>query len=165
MYIEHKEFSIILENKIWAVDQSKQLKRYYEIVKQKWDVDEDKIYIIYLNLARVEPSNQSVGQGSEDKTVYLTLQKLRNSNKFLDISYAYHILRWLKQLSFKSTEHTLKSAIEQYIYNLEILTHQIEEDKNMKKTVLEIFEKTSIKDNTEECYAIKNIMEMYIATS
>ncbi|MGL4560930.1 MAG: PD-(D/E)XK nuclease family protein, partial [Brevinema sp.] len=168
LYIEHEEFSIIIENKIRNNDQPQQLQRYYEIVNEKWKVNENQIYIIYLTLSGYNPSEQSMGnsEDSDDKAkeIYQHLQELRDSKKFLDISYNYHILRWLRQLSFKSNEHTLRSAIEQYIYNLEILTQQTEEEIDMTKEILQIFEKTNIKDNREECFAIINIMNMYLNT-
>ena len=90
-------------------------------------------------------SEHSLGKEDElnkgEKDTQDEMVKLEEEGKFLNISYGYHILSWLKQLSFKSNEHTLRSAIEQYIYNIEILTKQTEEDINMIDKV-----KTELKD-------------------
>lgn len=54
-----KEFTIIIENKIWADDGYKQLENYYNYVKsQKYD----KIYMIYLTPYEREPSEESLSK-------------------------------------------------------------------------------------------------------
>lgn len=106
--IEHEDFAIIIENKIYAGDQDSQLLRYYdEIIKNYTD---DKIHILYLTLDGHEPSEQSYTR--DDKTII----------EYQCVSYAFDILSWLKRLTFTSNEHSLRSAIEQYIFALENLT-------------------------------------------
>ena len=61
--------AIIIENKIFAGDQSKQLERYFEIIKQEGFED---IRIIYLSLYGEEPSEQSIGllKNEKDDLIY-----------------------------------------------------------------------------------------------
>ena len=124
--IQHKEFYIILENKIWAKDQHSQLERYYKLVTTDREKDPSKVYIIYLTLWGYEASDYSKGEFKD--TVFPEMQI---NKKYLNISYQKHILSWLKQLTFKDNEELLKSAVIQYRYNIEILTNQTEGESNM----------------------------------
>ena len=114
-------------------------------------------------------SEHSLGKEDElnkgEKDTQDEMVKLEEEGKFLNISYGYHILSWLKQLSFKSNEHTLRSAIEQYIYNIEILTNQTEEDTNMKHEIFKITKDLKIEDNLTECINLRNVLNYYIISN
>ena len=157
---------IIIENKIWAKDQDKQLLDYYKSIKDEKFTD---IHILYLTLPGDKASKQSLGEDSklnqDEKDAQKEMEKLEEENKFLNISYERHILGWLKQLSFKSNEHTLRSAIEQYIYNIEILTNQTEEDINMKHEIFKITKDLKIEDNLTECINLRNVLNYYIISN
>jgi len=74
--------AIIIENKIFAGDQSKQLERYFEIIKQEGFED---IRIIYLSLYGEEPSEQSIG-----------LLKNEKDDLIIPISYKEDIDKWIE---------------------------------------------------------------------
>lgn len=149
----NNETCIIIENKIWARDQEAQLHDYYNGIFEKGFTN---IYVLYLTLTGYEASDYSKRESVE------IFEKMKKENKFINISYQNHILRWLKQLSFKSTEHTLRSAIEQYIYTIEILTHQTGEDKNMKDKIYQLAKNLKMGDNLDECRMLRDILNYYI---
>ena len=126
--IKHEEFYIILENKIYHHDEDRQLERYNSMVEGR-GISKDNIYILYLTLDGKHASDNSLGT-------------LKGNKEIFNISYQKHILSWLKQLTFKDNEELLKSAVIQYRYNIEILTHQTEGESNMidgiKKALIEI---------------------------
>ena len=157
---------IIIENKVWAKDQYQQLLDYCQDMIGK---EFTNIHILYLTLSGYKASEWSLGKkdvlNEEKKKAYDEMEKLEKEGKFLNISYGYHILRWLKQLSFKSDEHTLRSAIEQYIYNIKILTNQTEEDTNMKHEIFKITKDLKIEDNLTECINLRNVLNYYIISN
>jgi hypothetical protein len=77
--LEGKNQVLIIENKIYAKDQPKQLQRYYEALRNRYS--DDKIRIIYLTLDGGSPSDESQG----------TLP----SERIWNISYKTNILEWI----------------------------------------------------------------------
>jgi hypothetical protein len=94
---------IIIENKINAGDQHKQLKRY-------WDYDKNA-HLIYLTLFGTEASYNSIGT---------------NSNiKYEKISYYDHILSWInKCIAISSDNLILKGILIQYRKLVQKITFQ-----------------------------------------
>ena len=143
-----KEFTIIIENKIWADDGYKQLENYYNHVKsQKYD----KIYMIYLTPYEREPSEESLSK---------ELYKEKGSKlygKFANIKHA-EIGYWLEgilkrqEFSFLNNEDKennkkdyklLKSALIQIINN-ELSISQ--GDKMTEGKIKKILEENIFKD-------------------
>ncbi len=90
--------ALIIENKIHAGDQSRQLERYHEIVQKEGF---EQISIIYLTLEGHEPSNNSVGK--LDKDLIKT------------ISYKVDITNWLDTCIQVAARHpTLRETLVQY---------------------------------------------------
>src|SRR5258708_4440017 len=58
LLIKNNKQAIVIENKLWAVDQQEQLQRYYELLKQEGYQD---IRIFYLSIDGKEPSDHSIG--------------------------------------------------------------------------------------------------------
>ena len=111
---------IILENKIYAGDQPKQLVRYANYAKQF-----KESAIIYLTLYRQEASAES----STD----------RNGKRisYIPIGYNDEILTWLGLCQQIAVQHPIiRETILQYINLIKELTHQMENDKN-KQALLE----------------------------
>lgn len=95
--------SIIIENKIYAGDQYKQLKRYYNF--------NPKAKIIYLTLDGKSPSKDSLQDIPPDS--------------ILNISYQTEILKWLEECKTISKDHNiLRESLAQYIYLIRHLTHK-----------------------------------------
>ena len=117
---------IIIENKIWAKDQDRQLYDYYHYAKGNFT----NIHTLYLTLDGKDPSTISLN-GLDPSLV----QK---------ISYKEHILNWLKNiyatLDYNNEEHKiLKSALEQYMVSIKTLTGQNENtDKTQALIIAEV---------------------------
>jgi len=91
--------AIIIENKIWAGDQDKQLERYYKQIEAE---NFEEIHIFYLTIWGTEPSERSLGELIDRKYVGL-------------ISYNYHISKWLdKCIEVSSRFPTLRETLVQY---------------------------------------------------
>ena len=102
--------AIIIENKIWAADQSNQLLRYHNFGD---DVYPKKYVLLYLTLNGDEPSAQSRGTLNAQDGGYQC------------ISYRSDIIDWLRQcaqLSFDKPR--VRETILQYINLLQQLTNQ-----------------------------------------
>jgi hypothetical protein len=96
IYITDGEKHIIIENKINADDQKRQIQRYVEIIYQNnEEIDPDDILILYLSKNGKLPSKYSLGT-LEINNNYL-VENNKNKAKFKIISYENEILNWLNQ--------------------------------------------------------------------
>ncbi len=124
IYISDGNKHIILENKIFAQDQEKQITRYIkkiesEIIKEKGnnpnDNPSDSIYVLYLSLDRDMPNSNSIA-GYEYHGEYLVSKTNQKEKvRFKAIKYKKDIQKWL-ELSLKEVENltNLHFAITQY---------------------------------------------------
>lgn len=125
--LQHDNFTVIIENKIWAKDQANQLRRYYDAIIDNEDVVENNIHVVYLTPDEKYPSDYSFGKN------YKREETLRE--KLICISYKTHIIKWLDDINKKlyyCKEPLLKSGVEQYLYAVKVITNQLEEDNAMK---------------------------------
>ena len=98
-----KTYSIVIENKIRAGDQEKQLIRYEKYLKQNFA----KYTILYLTLDGHAPS-----EGSAEDV-----------NNITCISYENHILKWLETCSYIAIQQPLiRESLIQYINLIKDLT-------------------------------------------
>jgi len=112
--------AIIIENKIYASDQDKQLTRYYEIMKSE---GYDNIDLIYLTLDGRSPSDQSI-DGLETDFI--------SSDKYRCCSYKDDIHDWLTScLALAIREPALRESFLQYINLIDKLTNRIQSDEYM----------------------------------
>jgi len=123
--ITNRNQAIILENKIWAGDQKRQLERYYNKIKKQGYED---IWIVYLTLNEDFPTKNSLGKLPENII-----------NDFLiTLSYSYHITEWLEKcISISSRKPLLRETIIQY-----------------NNLVQELTGKSMSKDQRKEVYAL-----------
>lgn len=131
--ISNKTQAIIIENKIWARDQEKQIERYYELIKNEGYQD---IWIYYLTLNGREPSTQSKGNIDQ---------------KVEPISYEFHINQWIEKcIELASRQPALRESLVQYQNVIKELTgnHMAAEQIN------EIIELLSQNDNMIKASAI-----------
>jgi len=120
---DRKNHAIIIENKIDAGDQEKQLKRYNLFAEDKYG--KGNYQIVYLTLRGKEASEQS-GKG----VVYTC------------ISYEKDIIAWLEKcVGIAIHVPIVRETINQYINHLKSLTNQDMDTKN-KEEILEILSKT-----------------------
>ena len=114
LWIRTKEFSIIVENKIYgAEDQKNQIARYIRTSINNYGINKRNIYVIYLTRYLGEPDEQS-WEDPEDHNSY----KNDFLNRYINLSYNEDIIRWLENI-YKTInpkgEPLLDSAVYQYI--------------------------------------------------
>ena len=114
---------IIIENKIYAKDQNKQLLRYDNYAKQlksKGTIDEYKLF--YLTLDGHEASMDS------------TTGNLRAGKDYITLSYSKDIISWLNECKAIAVEKPLvRETIIQYINLLKEITNQDMDTKQQEK--------------------------------
>ncbi len=103
--------AIIIENKIDAEDQDRQLQRYYETMEENGF---DDIKVIYLTLSGYEPSPQSMGSLEKNKDELI-----------LTVSYNTDIDNWLEKcIKEAATFPILRETFVQYRILIQKLTGQ-----------------------------------------
>lgn len=106
---------IIIENKVYAGDQSKQLKRYDKFSKEKFKTGQYTIY--YLTLDEHDASEDS-GEGIN----------------YIRISYKEHILNWIEEsIKESATTPLIRETLIQYKNHIKQLTNQDMDTENKKK--------------------------------
>ena len=116
---------VIIENKIYAIDQPKQLVRYYHYAESTYR----DYRLLYLSLDKEKASSAS----TEGKEV-----KLVAGENYLTITYRNEILQWLNDcLNELPKDKVVYLIVKQYIDLLKQLTYQMEE----KNIVLDVLKK------------------------
>jgi hypothetical protein len=124
---DNKGHAVIIENKIYAVDQWEQLKRYNYFAIHKYGLGNYEI--IYLTLNGKEASDHS-GNGVE----------------YRQISYSKDIIDWLDHcVSLSSRFPLVRETINQYINHIKKLTNQDMDTKNSQE-ILELLSKNEYVD-------------------
>ncbi|MDA3056141.1 MULTISPECIES: PDDEXK-like family protein [unclassified Campylobacter] len=98
IYMTDGENHIILENKIYAADQEKQIQRYIDEIKAKPEnKPENKLFVLYLSLDRENPSKYSLGEYrlNDEKNQILDENGIFIA-KFKSIHYGTEIKTWLE---------------------------------------------------------------------
>lgn len=102
--------TISIENKIYASDQEAQIERYINHNKVK-----NAVYYLTLN-------KQNAGD--------YTSGDYQEGDHYLEISYSYHIVKWLELCLEKSVEQPiLRETIKQYIHLIKRLTGNLTNNK------------------------------------
>ncbi|OAV74916.1 hypothetical protein Barb7_01524 [Bacteroidales bacterium Barb7] len=109
---EQNKYALIIENKInYAADQSNQLARYIDKVKNNYGFVDTQIYILYLT-----PDGTKIPENHTwelDGTSYKEIFK----DRFINLSFRNDILHWLKESvmpNCRVKDKFLYSALEQY---------------------------------------------------
>ncbi|MFW6026906.1 MAG: PD-(D/E)XK nuclease family protein [Candidatus Woesearchaeota archaeon] len=115
LLINAKHFKIIIENKIDAVDQYKQLVRYHNFLNIERN-NKEKI-LLYLTLDGHSPAEDSIKFDNGDK--------LNAKEDFYCVSYENFIIKWLEECKEKAVDiPILRESITQYINLIKKLTNQ-----------------------------------------
>lgn len=127
IYLTDGKHSIIIENKIYAVDQHHQMLRYWNYgMSQKGDDTEKSFVLIYLTLDGCSPSKESLGEDLKE-------------NDIVCLSYKNDIRGWLDRcVELASRTLLVRETINQYISTIDILTNNVMEDN---KELLDILSK------------------------
>ena len=139
IYLTDGKHSIIIENKIYAVDQYHQMLRYWNYgMSQKGDDTEKSFVLIYLTLDGCSPSKESLGEDLKE-------------NDIVCLSYKNDIRGWLDRcVELASRTPLVRETINQYISTIDILTNNVMEDN---KELLDILSK---EENLDAIYDIAN---------
>ena len=123
IYLETAGQIAIIENKIWAKDQPRQLSRYYEYLQDK---SSGPGILVYLTLTGKDATEEEIAPtDSSTTTSYFP---------YIRLSYEKDILGWLDRCVDYSASHpSLQSTIRQYIYLVKKLTNQLNSDKMNKE--------------------------------
>jgi hypothetical protein len=123
IYLQFEESVVVIENKIWAGDQDKQLQRYAEYARSR----RQTVYILYLTLDGHSPSENSRG--------------FLENNEILLISYAEHVLPWINEclrntvslISINQALQQYKQVVNQLLGN----TMEAQDMSQIKQLILE----------------------------
>ena len=116
--------NIIIENKIYAVDQEKQMIRYHNY--------DPNAPLIYLSLGEENPSDDSITH--DDK-------KLKLNRDFISISYKSDIKNWIEEcIKIVYDKPLIRETLRQYVYLINELTNQSKNNK-MSEEIVEIMKK------------------------
>ena len=139
VYLTDGKHSIIIENKIYAVDQYHQMLRYWNYgLSQKGNDTEKSFVLIYLTLDGCSPSKDSLGEDLKE-------------NDIVCLSYKSDIRGWLDRcVELSSRTPLVRETINQYISTIDILTNNVMEDN---KELLDILCK---EENLDAIYDIAN---------
>lgn len=120
--VKSSHYGLIIENKIYAGDQDKQLIRYDNYGKEIFGAD--GYLLVYLTLYGYDASKESTATKSAEEVGYLRL------------SYAEDILRWLEQCARLAYDKPLvRESLNQYIRTIKQLTYQDMNLKNIRKII------------------------------
>lgn len=97
LYITDGCKHIIIENKIHAYDQDRQISRYIKLIKSNTVEDDvfDKIYVIYLTLNARAPSKASLDEWHIEGNY---LKNDTNSISYKNITYKTDVLSWISKI-------------------------------------------------------------------
>ncbi len=100
LYITDGTKHIIIENKLFACDQEKQIERYINTIKKENQRDEmtGDLVVIYLSLDRFRPSQFSLGEYTFNDNL---LKKNNECYPIKVITYKNEILNWVKYIHKK----------------------------------------------------------------
>lgn len=115
-------YGLIIENKIYAGDQDKQLTRYDNYGKKTFGAG--RYLLVYLTLFGSEASKESTATKSAEEVGYLRL------------SYAEDILRWLEQcVRLADNKPLVRESLNQYIRTIKQLTYQDMNEENIQQII------------------------------
>lgn len=147
--IENESKIIIIENKVYASDQQKQLYRYYQYGLRQ----NKQPILIYLSMQNLAPSRNSLGAiiKGGDENYYLNDSNAQQV-QLLVLNYRNDLLKWL-DLSNKSLcyQQNIKSGIQQYINLILQMTGEIMSNKSEIKHFLNNMESNEFKAVSDLC--------------
>ena len=120
--VKSSHYGLIIENKIYAGDQDKQLTRYDNYGKETFGAG--GYLLVYLTLYGYDASKESTATKSAEEVGYLRL------------SYAEDILRWLEQcVRLADNKPLVRESLNQYIRTIKQLTYQDMNQENIREII------------------------------
>lgn len=134
LLIQTEDKVIIVENKIYGIDQDRQLERYYE----EFENSRKEIKMYYLTLDGSNPSNQSLGDKLclEDDTE-------EGKHQVVNISYKNNISNWLEEcIKEVALEPSIRETLVQYLEVVNRLSGNTQ-NKNVQNEIASLLLKSS----------------------
>lgn len=128
LYITDQNKHIIIENKIYAIDQHNQINKYVKIINNENDnkIESDDLLVIYLTLNRISPTKSSLG----DMTIngsYLEKDGVKIA-RYKSIHYKNEIINWLDKCRYEVQNLTnLNMSIKQYLDVVKMINNSYKE--------------------------------------
>ncbi len=139
--------AILIENKIYALDQPNQLQRYHTFGAKYHNQNDRKFKLVYLTLDGAKPKGCTIGKLEKEAI-----------DKITCLSYKKDIICWLEECKTKVENVTvLREAINQYQYLLKILT--LNKETNTKKMENDI--KDIITRSEENFKSVQQLINTY----
>lgn len=125
IYITDGTKHIIIENKIYADDQSQQIKRYIDNIYNLYpQTNYEDVIVIYLSIDRMSPSDYSLGDFSINDNDILNSNNEKKAG-YKSMHYKSDILNWLYECKSEVQNITnLNEVFDQYIQVVEKITNQ-----------------------------------------
>ena len=124
IFIQTEKDYIIIENKINADDQFRQIEDYKHFVEEQFSAD-DNTFIVYLTPYGKDPSEKSISKEN--------LSLLKEQKRYISLSYKEDILHWIEGMTTRNSEKELSAGLTQYIDVIKGITNQREEVFNMNQ--------------------------------
>lgn len=102
-----KSFAVVIENKIFAPDQVKQLERYFDYCNRSLGLPEERILLFYLKPENSRPTEHSI---HPDR-----LKSLEDAGCIKLISYKEEIVHWLESCLAHLEPPALRETLYQYL--------------------------------------------------
>ncbi|WP_314991230.1 PD-(D/E)XK nuclease family protein [uncultured Campylobacter sp.] len=142
IYISDGKKHIILENKVYAKDQNKQIERYIDTIKtdKTEGAKDDDIYVLYLHPDGELPKEYSLGDYKTDQNI-TKLVKEGSTINFKVISYCKEIVEWIDKCKNEVSNLTdLNVFLSQYKDVIEMIYNRYKRiDKMANANLVEIF--------------------------
>lgn len=105
--------AIVIENKIYAHDQPKQLERYYKYLTKSLRLASEDYWLFYLTPYCNSPTSFSIDPDLADS--------LRQESSLFEIGYYKHVIPWLHSCSKQVCASKVKHTLDQYLLTLSSL--------------------------------------------
>ena len=106
-------WAMVVENKVFAGDQPRQLERYYAYATRECDYSDDELLIVYLTPDGHAPATFSLGWGERTRLLELGV--------LVDVSYKQHVADWLARVLPLIEAPTVAEVVRQYLKTIELL--------------------------------------------
>jgi hypothetical protein len=126
LYLTDGNKHIIIENKVWAKDQFKQIEKYVDLIKKENEkLPHENLYVIYLSIDRDSPSDESLGRYKIDNEYIVNKDDNEKIAIYKAMHYKSDILSWLKECQYEVQNITnLNEVLKQYIDVVQLITNQ-----------------------------------------
>ena len=145
IYLTDGNKHIIIENKIYAEDQSCQISRYVKTIKEQYGANDEDIFVVYITNQNKNCPDGHLCENGYIKPNTKCKELIDFKIQYKRLSYQKDILSWLKECQREIRNITnLNIAFEFYIQAIQKIT------KQFKGAVMDIYEK--IVENPEYAY-------------